>query len=105
MTKKIQHVEIIDSSKGRTQDQWKRLEYETVIGVTKPQEEEFQVGRVTHLPVEAALLNYHLSGSRVDVEQPIRVTLTCNFVVDLGMGRTLFVSISSYHFHHNSTWK
>lgn len=42
--KKIQHVEIIDSSKGRTQDQWKRLEYETVIGVTKPQEEEFQVG-------------------------------------------------------------
>lgn len=103
--KKIPQVEIVDSSKRHAQEPWKHLGYEIVIGATKPEEEEFQVGRVAHLPVNAALLNHHLSGSRVDVEQPIGVTLACNFVGDLGVGCALLVSISSYHFHHNSTWK
>lgn len=85
------------------QGRWKYLEYDPMIAITRLQEEEFQVGRVTHLPVKTALLNHHLSGLRVNVEQPILVALTCNFVGDLGVRCVLLVSISRYHFHHNST--
>lgn len=81
------------------------MEHEPVIGVTRPQEEEFLVGRVTHLPIDAAFLNHQLSGLRVNVEQPFWVSLTRNFVRDRSMVCVGLIGISSYHFHHNSPYK